>query len=158
MNCFACKNLNCKRIKSNYDTVVIQAPLFNDNTIMLKGVYNMYDQTVSIKYNSIDYTFYANNLKYMKHRLRQINQEHLKNIFIYNGIAKVECCNERSITTLNNTYLRLFVKASSFYSKKSRKIEDITPSIIKIPVSYEQRMEKWYNDMDALRSMLLNRV
>lgn len=159
--CFACKNPNCKRVKCNYDTVVIRVPLFNDQTILIKGILNLYDQTVVVKHNNTDYVFYANNRGYLKYRLRQMTDEQKRYIFLYSGIARVECCNERSISTLNGIYARVLVKASSFYTRKARKMEDITPLHIKIlkkPMTYEERMEKWYNDMDAVRSMLLNKV
>lgn len=158
MNCFGCKNSNCKRIQRNYDMVVIKVPLFNGNTILMKGSFNVYDQSVSIKYEDTDYCFVANNKNYLRHRLRLISEKERRKIFIYNGIARLGCCNEQSIRTLNSTYLRLFIRASVFYGQKTRIIEDISIRILKPPITYEERMEKWYGEMDTLRSILVNKV
>lgn len=159
MNCFGCNNPSCKRIEHNYDTVVIKVPLFNGTSILIKGILNVYDHTVSVNYNDIEYCFVTNNKDYLKYRLRNIPEKNRRRTFLYSGIAKVECCNEGSIQTINSIYLRLFIRASAFYSRKSRTMEHITILKKSKPVmTYEERMEKWYNDMDAVRSMILDRV
>lgn len=154
-SCFACNKQYCyKKIRHSHDTVVIKALLCNENEIMICGKY-MYDGTVIVNYKDVDYHFYPTNRSYLKYRLNQLPDAQRKKIFVYTGIATGLCCNVKDIRSVNDTYLRLFVNASTVYLRKPK--SNLT-TILKKPITYEDRMEKWYNDMDALRCMLINRV
>jgi hypothetical protein len=157
-SCFACNKQGCyKNIKHSHDIVVIKALLCNGNEIMICGKY-MYDGTVIINYKNVDYHFYPPDRPYLKYRLNRVHTVQRDKIFIYTGIATGTCCNVKDIRSINETYLRLFEKANTLYLRKKREIKHEPVIIIKKPVTYEDRMEKWYNDMDALRCMLINKV